>query len=103
MEIDYRHDLPDDDVRARLQVLGEYLHNRHSIKVDWVEPRRATFNGKYMVVKIDGELTMGKGIVHFRGKDPGFLWRKRAVEYIEKKLQTYLDPKTPVDSLPRGD
>lgn len=102
MEIDYRHDLPEADARARLEALGEYLHNRHGIKVDWIDANRATFSGKYMVVKIDGELSMGPGIARFRGKDPGFLWRKRAVDYIEGKLKVYLDGGTPLDQLPRG-
>jgi hypothetical protein len=102
MEIDFRHDLPEGEAQTRLQALGEYLHNRHGIKVAWAEPSRAIFSGKYLVVKIDGELTMGSGIVHFRGKDPGFLWRKRAVEYIQSKLRAYLDPARPIAELPRG-
>jgi len=101
MEIDYRHDLPEADAKARLQALGEYLTNRHGIAVVWVDPTRATFNGKYLVVKIEGEMTMAAGIVRFRGKDPGFLWRKKASDYIAEKLEMYLDPKTPLDQLPR--
>jgi len=101
MEIDYRHDLPEADAKARLEALGEYLTNRHGIAVKWLDADRATFNGKYMVVRIDGEMTMEPGIVHFRGKDPGFLWRKRASEYIEGKLRAYLDPQTPLNALPR--
>lgn len=102
MEIDYRHDLPDADAKARLEALGDYLQNRHGIQVKWLDAARASFAGKYMVVKIDGELSMGPGIVRFRGKDPGFLWRKRAVEYIEGKLKVYLDPSKPLAELPRG-
>ncbi len=102
MQIDYKHTLADDDARARLHVLGEYLHNRHGIKVAWLDPDRATFSGKYLVVKIDGELSAAPGLVKFRGHDPGFLWRKRATEYIEGKLNFYLDPTKPLDTLPRG-
>ena len=102
MEIDYRHDLPEADAKARLEALGEYLTNRHGIAVTWSTPEKATFNGKYMVVKIEGEMTMSPGIVRFRGKDPGFLWRKKASEYIHDKLAAYLDPKTPLDQLPRS-
>ena len=101
MEIDYRHDLSEADAKARLQALGEYLHNKHGIAVTWLDAHRASFTGKYMVVKIDGELSMGTGVVRFRGKDPGFLWRKRASEYIEGKLAVYLDAKTPLEKLPR--
>ena len=35
MEIIHKHQLPVGDARARLEVLGEYLHNRHGIKVTW--------------------------------------------------------------------
>jgi hypothetical protein len=102
MEIDYKHGLTDADAKARLDALGEYLGNKHGIKVTWIEPTRAKFAGKYLVVKIDGELTMAAGVVRFRGEDPGFLWRKRAVEYIENKLIKYLDPKVALADLPRS-
>jgi hypothetical protein len=101
MEIDYRHALADDDARARLQVLGEYLTNRHGIKVTWLDENRARFSGKYLVVKIEGELSMATGIARFRGEDPGFLWRRKASDYIEGKLAKYLDPKVPIADLPR--
>jgi hypothetical protein len=102
MEIDYRHSLADDEAKARLQVLGEYLTNRHGIKVSWLDTSRARFSGKYLVVKIEGELTMQPGIVRFRGEDPGFLWRRKAQDYIEGKLEKYLDAKVALGDLPRG-
>ena len=102
MEIDHTHDLAEDDARARLEALGEYLQNRHGIHVAWVSPNKAKFSGRYLVVKIDGELTMDGSLVSFRGEDPGFLWRKKASDYIHGKLAKYLDPKTPLAQLPRG-
>jgi hypothetical protein len=102
MEIDFKHELPLADARARLEVLGEYLHNRHGIRVTWADESRARFQGKYLVVKIDGQMTLEQGIVKFRGEDPGFLWRKKATEYIAGKLKSYLDPKTTIADLPRG-
>ncbi len=102
MEIDFKHELPIDDVRARLAVLGEYLHNRHGIKVTWADADRARFAGKYLVVKIDGEMRIDAATVKFRGEDPGFLWRKKASEYIYGKLKAYLDPKTQLADLARG-
>ncbi len=100
MEIDYPYSLSDQDAQARLQILASYLANRHGIKVTWVDPNRAKFNGKYLVVKIEGELSMGAGHARFKGEDPGFLWRNRAKDYIQEKLAMYLDPKTAVAQLP---
>jgi hypothetical protein len=102
MEIDFPYSLSDQDAYSRLQILGTYLANRHGIKVTWVDANKARFNGKYLVVKIDGELTLGSGHARFRGEDPGFLWRNRAKDYIQNKLAAYLDPKTELAALPTG-
>jgi Putative polyhydroxyalkanoic acid system protein (PHA_gran_rgn) len=100
MEIDYPYSLSEQEALARLQILGTYLANRHGIKVTWVDENRAKFNGKYLVVKIDGELSLGAGHARFKGEDPGFLWRNRAKDYIHNKLAAYLDPKTVMSALP---
>jgi hypothetical protein len=100
MEIEFRYELSDEDARSRLDILGRYLANKHGIQVTWVDPLKARFIGKYLVVRIDGELTLGNALVRFRGEDPGFLWRGRAKEYIQGKLAKYLDPKIPPDQLP---
>ena len=89
-----------EDARGRLEILGQYLANKHGIQVTWVDPAKAKFSGKYLVVRIDGELTLGGGRAKFRGEDPGFLWRGRAKDYIQRKLATYLDPKAAPDQLP---
>ena len=101
MHIDFKHELSDDAARARLEALADYLHNRHGIRVAWVDGR-AKFAGKYMVVKIEGELSLAAGMIHFRGQDPGILWRRRALRYLEAKLKRYLDPAVGLDELPRG-
>ena len=99
MEIDYKHALTEEDARARLERLGSYLGNKHGIKVDWNGPK-AKFIGKYLLVTIDGELAVAPGVVTFRGADPGFLWRKKATQYIQGKLEKYLDPKLTLADLP---
>jgi hypothetical protein len=100
MEIDFKYALEDVEARARLEILGQYLQNKHGIKVTWTEDTKVRFSGKYLVVKIDGELTVRNGLAQFRGEDPGFLWRGRAKEYIESKLAKYLDPKVTPAELP---
>lgn len=101
MQFEYSYEMPDEEVRPRLEALGEYLQNRHGIQVTWSSDGKANFSGRYMVVKIDGTLTYGNGRIMFRGQDPGLLWRKKAIQYMQGKLTTYLDPRTPVDKLPR--
>ena len=102
MRIDYTTEsLSKDDVRARLRALSDYLLNRHGIQIEWANDDSASFKGRYMVVKIEGELSIEEGVVKLRGKDPGLLWRKKAKSYLEGKLCTYLDPDTPVGELPR--
>ena len=101
MKFDYPHMLVREDARTRLGLLGEYLQNRHGIQVTWTGDRGA-FRGKYLVVPIEGELVLGDGVVHVNGKDPGFLWRGRATDYLRGKLEVYLDPRRPLEELPTG-
>jgi hypothetical protein len=101
MVFDYKHDFSVEDARARLQVLGEYLKNRHGIVVTW-DGDKASFRGKYMVVSIEGDMTLAPGVVHVAARDPGMLWRGKAKSYLQDKLATYLDPGTPMDELPRN-
>jgi hypothetical protein len=103
MEIDFPYSLSDQDARSRLERLGRYLSNRHGIQVNWLDGARARFSGRYLVVKIDGELTLGSGHARFLGEDPGFLWRNRAKDYIQGKLAKYLDPTTEPAQLPTGE
>src|SRR5687768_12258465 len=102
MKIEHPHALATDEVRRRLEALGEYLTRRHGIGVTWPQEGKATVSGRYLVVDIQGEVKIDPATVQFEGKDPGFLWRKKAKEYLEKKLEQYLNPSTPITSLPRG-
>ncbi len=101
MRFEYKHSLTIEDARERLKALGEYLSNRHGIQASWVDDDTVRFCGKYMVVEVEGEMLNAPGAVRFEGKDPGFLFRKKATTYIQGKLERYLDPATPSDTLPR--
>ena len=100
MEIDFQYVLSDQEARSRLELLGQYLVNRHGIKVTWQDENRARFSGKYLLVKIEGELSVGNSRAQFKGEDPGFLLRGRAKDYIQGKLAKYLDPAVAVADLP---
>lgn len=102
MKIEHRHTFSPEEARERVRALGEYLQRRHGIGVTWESNDRASVKGKYMVVSIEGHVTFGNGIVYFEGKDPGFLWRGKAKDYLNKKLAQYLDSKTPIGQLPRS-
>jgi len=101
MDFEYKHSLSIEDARNRLKALGEYLCNRHGIQASWVDEDTVKFSGKYMVVEVEGEMRNAPGTVRFQGKDPGFLFRKKAQTYILGKLEKYLNPTTAADSLPR--
>lgn len=100
MHIDFPHRIPQAEAKARLEALGEYLKNKHGIGVTW-SGDQANIKGRYMVVSIEGTVAMREGLVTFDGKDPGLLWRGKAKDYLTHKLGKYLDPKTPVEALPR--
>jgi hypothetical protein len=100
MEIDFQYALSDQDAKSRLEVLGKYLENKHGIRVTWQDEKKAKFSGKYLMVKIEGELNVGNSRAIFKGEDPGFLLRSRAKDYIQGKLAKYLDPKVAISDLP---
>jgi hypothetical protein len=100
-ELDYAHALEPADARVRLHALGEYLTNKHGLTVTWTSEDRAQISGKYMIVTIEGTLSIEQGKATFSGKDPGMLWRGKAKEYLRHKLRKYLDPAVEPAALPR--
>lgn len=90
-----------EDAAQRLKAFGEYLQHKHGIAVTW-SGDRASVRGKYTVVSIEGELLFEGGKAVFEGKDPGFLFRGKAKDYLTGKLSLYLDPTRTLDDLPRG-
>ena len=99
--IDHPHSLTREDARERIRALGEYLSNKHGIAVTWSSDDQAKISGKYLVVTIEGSVTIEDARVRFEGNDPGMLWRGKAKDYLSHKLEKYLDPKTPAPDLAR--
>jgi hypothetical protein len=100
-ELSAPHQLEVGDARARLRALGEYLGNKYGLAVTWTSDDEASVTGKYLVVSISGSLKLTPSAVLFNGKDPGMLWRSKAKDYLQGKLEKYLNPNTPVEALPR--
>jgi len=100
--IDHAHSLSHEDARARIKALGEYLTNKHGIGVTWSGENEAKISGKYLIVTIEGAVTVEPRNVRFEGKDPGMLWRGKAKDYLNAKLTKYLNPATQVLDLPRS-
>lgn len=101
MNIEMPHSFDHDEARARIEALGDYFSNKYGVNVDW-NGDQASIKAKYMMVKVDGTLDVGADKVDLEGPDPGRLLRKKARNYLEKKLRKYLDPATSVEDLPRS-
>lgn len=101
MQFEFPYSMSKDEARKRLEALCDYLGNRHGLRPEWTGDV-ASIKGRYTVVKIDGSMRLNDGSVEFTGKDPGMLWRKKAVSYLRGKLGKYLDPSVPVAELPRS-
>ena len=101
-ELERACDLAPADVRARLGALGEYLSNKYGLSVSWTSDNEAKISGKYLVVTIDGTLSVSaRAPCASPGRTPGMLWRGKAKDYLGGKLDRYLAPSTPLDALPR--
>jgi hypothetical protein len=99
LSVPHKLDLP--DARARLRAMGEYLGNKYGLSITWTSEDEASVTGSYLVVTVSGGLRLTPSSVTFSGKDPGMLWRGKAKDYLSRKIEKYMNPSTPVDSLPR--
>lgn len=102
MQITVPHRLSLADALERVRALGDYFQNRHGMKMHWESERVGHLAGRYMLITIDGRFSVDERAVELDGQDPGMLLRAKASDYLQRKLETYLDPATPVSSLPRS-
>ncbi|MDB4972579.1 MAG: hypothetical protein JWN48_920 [Myxococcaceae bacterium] len=102
MEIEHKHAFAHEEAKARAKALAEYLHNRHGMQVDWSSDNSFRLSGKYMVVGIDATVKVLPDKIHVVGPDPGMLWRSPAKNYIQKKLNQYMNAGDALDTLPRA-
>ena len=102
VNIEHNHQFAQDEAKARVKALADYMSNKHGMQVQWTGEESFRMQGKYKVVNIDATITLSENKIQVTGKDPGMLWRGPAKAYITKKLEQYLNPGTSVDSLYRG-
>ncbi|MCC6620352.1 MAG: polyhydroxyalkanoic acid system family protein [Deltaproteobacteria bacterium] len=100
IELEVAHDLPIEEAHARMLALGEYYHHRHGAVVTWAD-HQGDIAVRYLGIKLHVRVLVEARRVHCEAPDPGFLLRKRGIEYLRKKIARYLDPATAVDALPR--
>ena len=101
MELSHNHRFGDDEARERIRALGDYMQNKHGMRVTWTSNDSVHLSGKYTLIQIDVHVTLAPGVVQAKGKDPGMMLRSTAKKYVGGKLESYLDPNTPLAQLPR--
>ncbi|MGE0792376.1 MAG: polyhydroxyalkanoic acid system family protein [Sandaracinaceae bacterium] len=88
----------DDEALDRIRALSDYWHTKHSVDTAWVGSV-GRLRGKKMGVSYDATVRVGDGRVDIE-VDAGWLADKLgAPAYVERKLDTYLDPAESVASL----
>jgi len=102
VNIEHNHQFAQDEAKARVKALAEYMSVRHGMQVEWTSEDSFRMQGKYKIVNIDATIALAPNKVQVTGKDPGMLWRGPAKAYITKKLEQYLNPAAQLDSLSRG-
>ena len=83
-----------------MQALAEYYTHRHGAAVTWAT-HAADIAVRYLGITLHVRVRVEERRVHCEAPDPGFLLRKRGIEYLRKKIARYLDTATPVAELPR--
>lgn len=89
MKVEHSHNLDINEVRNRINKFGEFL-SREGISMNWESDNKAKVVGKYKVVIIDATVTISDKNVSIQGKDPGFLFRKVAENFLKEKMKEYL-------------
>jgi hypothetical protein len=101
MKIECTHSFSVDEAKQRMQALTEYWQNRYGVTTEWMGNRGRT-KGKVKGINFDARVDVAEKHVVCEA-DIGFLAeRLGARSYVEKKLEDYLDPSTPVTGLPRS-
>ena len=93
------HKLPKDEVKRRLEMLGEHWGTKYGVKTEWTGENQAKIQGKAMGLTINANLNIAEASVHGEATDPGFLFRDKAKKYLTEKFNFYLDPSKTLEEL----
>ena len=98
MTLERRYDLPEDEALDRAHALTDYWARKHGVNVEW-RAGEVRLYGRVLGVKFDGTVKVGGGVIR-AAMDAGFLAeRLGARQYVERKLDDYLDPRNTVEAL----
>ncbi len=85
------HQLSRDEAKKRVEQLTQYWATKYGVDTKWAGDS-ATVSGKVMGLKIEAKLTVADGKVGGEASDPGFLFRKKAQDYLQHKFTQALKP-----------
>jgi hypothetical protein len=98
MRLERKHRFTDDEALSRLRALTDYWGARYGVQTDWTGSK-ARISGKVRGVSFDGTIDVSGGAMVADMK-AGFLAEKLGAKgYVERKLDDYLDPAKPLESL----
>jgi len=89
LKVEQNHSLSIEEARQRIGNFAELL-GKHGLTVTWTGENEATVKGKYIIVEIDAVVKVSEKAVVIEGKDPGFLWRNKAKEFLSTQMAAYL-------------
>jgi len=98
MKLDHPHSFSKEEALARVQALTEYWATKHGVHISW-DGNRARVDGKVRGITFSGAFTVDGA--HVAGDvKAGFLAEKLGGrQYVEGKLQDYLDPANSLEVL----
>lgn len=102
IKFDVPHKLPKDEVKRRLEMLGEHWGSKYGVKTDWSSDHEARIQGKAMGLTINATLNIADTSVNGEATDPGFLFREKAKKYLTEKFNFYLDPNKSMEELKKS-
>jgi hypothetical protein len=90
MDLSYPHTFDDTEARARVKALTDYWSAHYAMKGAW-QGERFRIAGKTKGIRFEATFTMAAHRVEVRVEVP-LIARRIGREYVDRKLQDYLDP-----------